>query len=177
MAYIDLPDIDMVDEETKKRFEASKAVTGKISETVRILATRLDIFDMTNKMVQTLLIPKTDLDYEEKELIAILVSIENGCSVCAGAHEQIAKIFGVAEERILEVKEGIDALNVPESRKQLLRFCKKAAVSSQVIIKDDFDELREAGYTDSQLLEAVAIVGYFNYINTLVGAMGSGKES
>lgn len=177
MAYIDLPDIDTVDEETKKRFEASKAVTGKVGETVRILATRPDIFDMTNKMVQTLLIPKTDLDYEEKELIAIIVSIENGCSICAGEHERIAKMLGVAEERIREVKEGVEALYVPESRKQLLRFCKKAAMSSHKVIKDDFDELREAGYTDSQLLEAVAIVGYFNYINTVVGAMGSEKES
>jgi hypothetical protein len=30
-------------------------------------------------------------------------------------------------------------------------------------------------YSDSQLLEAVAIVGYFNYINTIVNCMGSGK--
>jgi len=43
-------------------------------------------------------------------------------------------------------------------------------------MKKDFDMLRSAGYSDSQILEAVAIVGYFNYINTVVNAMGAGKE-
>ena len=176
MAYINLPDIDTVDEETKKRFEASKAVTGTVGETVRILAIRPDIFDATNKIVRTLLIEKTELDYETKELIAMLVSIENGCTMCAGEHERIAKLLGVAEERIQEVKEGIDSLNVQESKKQLLCFCKKATLNAHKVVKEDLDALREAGYTDSQLLEAVAIVGYFNYINTIVCAMGSGQE-
>ncbi len=40
---------------------------------------------------------------------------------------------------------------------------------------EDFDRLRKAGYSDSQLLEAVALVSYFNYINTISNAMGVDK--
>ncbi len=176
MAFIDLPDIDKVDEETKKKFEASKAIMGQIGETSRILAIRPDIYDVTTQMVRTLLLPKTELDHETKELIAMVVSLENGCTMCVGEHERIAKLLGVAEERILEVKEGIDSLKVPEAKKQLLHFCKKAAMDAHKIIREDLDALREAGYTDTQILEAVAIVGYFNYINTVVCAMGAGKD-
>ena len=31
--------------------------------------------------------------------------------------------------------------------------------------------LKEAWYSDSQILEAAAVVGYFNYINTIVNAL------
>jgi alkylhydroperoxidase family enzyme len=42
-------------------------------------------------------------------------------------------------------------------------------------MRDDLETVRAAGYTDSQILEAVAIVGYFNYINTISNSLGAGK--
>jgi len=42
-------------------------------------------------------------------------------------------------------------------------------------MQKDIDEVRAAGYSDFQILEAVAIVGYFNYINTISNSLGAGK--
>ena len=175
MAYIALPEIDGVDESIKKHFEAIKQVTGEVGETVRILALRPDILDATNTIVRTLLLAQTELDYETKETIAILVSLENGCSMCVGEHERIAGVLGIPEEKIKKVKQGLESLDSPEEKKSLLRFCVKSAKESHKATKADIDALKEVGYSDSQLLEAVAIVGYFNYINTIVNSMGSGK--
>jgi len=176
MAYIYLPDIDKVDEATKRQFDMTKSLTGEIGETVRILATRPDILSMTNKMVNTLLVPQTELDYETKELIAIAVSLENGCTMCAGEHERIASMLGIDAEKVEKIKQGIDAMDLPRHKKDLLKFCIKSAKNSYKVMKKDLDQLRDEGYTDSQLVEAVAIVGYFNYINTVVNALGAGKD-
>lgn len=175
MAYIALPEIDGVDESIKKHFEAIKQVTGEVGETVRILALRPDILDATNTIVRTLLLSQTELDYETKEIIAILVSLENGCSMCVGEHERLAGVLGIPEEKINEAKQGLESLDSPEEKKSLLRFCVKSAKESHKTTQADIDALKEMGYSDSQLLEAVAIVGYFNYINTIVNSMGSGK--
>ncbi len=175
MAYIELPEIDSVDESIRKHFEAVKQFTGEVGETVRILAIRPDILDATNVIVRTLLLSETKLDYETKEMIAILVSLENSCSMCVGEHERIAAVLGIAEEKIDKVKQGIESLDCPKEEKSLLRLCVKSAKESQKVTKEDIDGLKAVGYSDSQLLEAVAIVGYFNYINTIVNAMGSGK--
>ena len=51
----------------------------------------------------------------------------------------------------------------------------KSAKNSYKVVREDLDFLREVGYSNSQILEAVAIVGYFNYINTITNTMGSGK--
>ena len=175
MAYIALPEMDGVDESIKKHFEAIKQVTGEVGETVRILALRPDILDATSVIVRTLLLSETELDYETKETIAILVSLENGCSMCVGEHERIAVVLGIPAEKIEKVKQGIESLDGPEEKKSLLRLCVKSAKESHKVTKEEIDGLKAMGYSDSQLLEAVAIVGYFNYINTIVNSMGSGK--
>jgi len=175
MAFIELPDIETVDKPLKKQFDKVKAITGEVSELVRILGVRPDILDMTNHMVKTLLFSKTQLDIKIKEYIAILVSLENGCSICVGEHERIAKLLKIPDEVVSQIKDGFENTPLDEAEKKLLRFCKKTARESYKVIKEDFDLLRQVGYSDTQLLEAVAIVGYFNYINVISNAMGAEK--
>jgi len=43
------------------------------------------------------------------------------------------------------------------------------------MIFKDVDAIKEAAYNEAQILEAVAITGYFNYINTLSNVFGLGK--
>ena len=43
------------------------------------------------------------------------------------------------------------------------------------MMQEDVDAIKEAGYSEAQILEAVAITGYFNYINTLSNVFGLGK--
>ncbi|MEN8246340.1 MAG: peroxidase-related enzyme, partial [Thermodesulfobacteriota bacterium] len=174
MAHIKLPKVDEVDENTKKEFEKYKALTGNLSDLIRILATRQDIMDMTGFMIKTLLQSQTELDIKIKEYIAIVVSLENGCSVCVGEHERVAKMLGMSTEVIDQLKAGFENAALDDAVIKLLRFCVKCSKESYKVIQKDFDELREVGYSDSQLFETVAIVGYYNYINTISNAMGAG---
>jgi len=43
------------------------------------------------------------------------------------------------------------------------------------MMQENVDAIKEAGYSEAQILEAVAITGYFNYINTLSNVFGLGK--
>ena len=162
MAFIELPDMEGVDESIKKQFDKAKATTGEVGETVRILAIRPDILEMTNKMVKTLLISQTELDQQTKEWLAILISVENGCAMCVGEHTRIAKMLGINEEEIESVLNSIENADLPEKQKKLLQFCMKSAKNSYKVVQKDLESLKEVGYSDSQILEAVAIVGYFN---------------
>lgn len=176
MAYISLPDIRDVDDYTRRVFIASKAITGEISETARIMAVRPDIMKTTNAMIKTLLVEDTELERPTKEWIAIFVSLKNGCAVCVDEHKRIAKLIGITEEEIERVVSDARTADFPEKERALLNFCLKIARDSYKVQREDLDALRDVGYTDSQLLEAAAIVGYFNYINTITNAMGAGRQ-
>ena len=122
------------------------------------------------------LIAETELPYSTKERIALLISLENNCKMCVDVHKGIAKMLGMTEEQIKEVLDGVDGIQCADSEKVLLRFCIRASQKDNYkMLQKDIDQVRESGYTDSQIIEAVAITGYFNYINTLSNVFGLGK--
>ena len=71
----------------------------------------------------------------------------------------------------------VDAIECSVEEKKLLNFCIKASGKDSYKTKQsDIDAIKEAGYSEAQILEAVAITGYFNYINTLSNVFGLGQE-
>ena len=96
--------------------------------------------------------------------------------MCVDVHKSIAKMLGLSEERIDEILEGVDAIQTDAKDKALLNFSIKASRKDNYkILKEEIDALKEMGWSDVQVIEAVAIAGYFNYINTLSNVFGLGQ--
>lgn len=173
MAYLNIPEFDdvspAVQQELKKRFSD----TSRINDSVMLLAMNDNIFFATDRMVKGYLIDETALSFRLKELIALLVSIENGCKFCVGVHKQIAQRLGMSEEEVENAAKGIGHVQAEENEKKLLAFCLKASRKDNYkTTPEDIEAIKEAGFTEQQILEAVAIVGYFNYINTISNVLG-----
>jgi len=67
-------------------------------------------------------------------------------------------------------------MDLPDNERTLMAFCLKASgKESYRVGPSDITAVKAAGYSDAQILEAVAVVGYFNYINTISNALGAGK--
>jgi len=176
MAYIKLPALAEVEESVRMQLQAAEKKTGEVGEIARILSLRPDIYNMTTMMLKTLLVTRTELSKTVKESIAILVSKLNGCTMCVGEHQRIARMLGMTEKQVNEVMSGIEQMDIPENEKALMVFCTKCAGKENYkMTQKDIDALRDAGYSDSQILEATAITGYFNYINTISNSLGAGK--
>ena len=85
-------------------------------------------------------------------------------------------MLGLSEARIEEVLAGVDAISTDEKEKALLNFCIRASKKDNYkILKSEIDALKAIGYSDVEILEAVAITGYFNYINTLSNVFALGE--
>lgn len=176
MAHIELPEFEDMSPEIQKRAKPILEQTGQLGEIFKLLALDEKIYFATDGMIQKYLLDETTLSYDIKESIALLISLENGCKMCVDVHKGIAKMLGMSEERIEEVLQGVDAMNVPENEKALLNFCIKASKKDNYkILKEEIDALKKIGYSDVQIVEAVAITGYFNYINTLSNVFGLGQ--
>ena len=176
MAHIQLPEFEDMSPEIQKRAQPILENTGQLGEIFKLLALDEKIYFATDGMIQKYLLDETTLSYDTKESIALLISIENGCKMCVDVHKGIAKMLGMAEERIEEVLQGVDSINTDEKEKALLNFCIKASKKDNYkILKEEIDALKEMGYSDVQIVEAVSITGYFNYINTLSNVFGLGQ--
>jgi uncharacterized peroxidase-related enzyme len=175
MAHIKLPEFEEMSPQIQEKARPIMEKTGQLGEIFKLLALDEKVYMTTDAMVQKFLLDETLLSYDIKESIALLISLENGCKMCVDVHKNIAKMLGVSDKRIEEVLHGVDAIEAPEKEKALLRFCIRASQKENYkITKAEIDALKDLGYSDKEILEAVAITGYFNYINTLSNVFALG---
>jgi uncharacterized peroxidase-related enzyme len=176
MAYINLCKYEDMEPEIQERAKPILEKTGKLGEIFELLALDKNLYFATDAMVQNFLLKETRLPYNTKERIALLVSLENNCKMCVDVHKNIAKMLGMSEEQVEETLQGVDAINCSNSEKELLKLCLKAASKENYkTTQEDIDRVKEAGYSELEILEAIRIAGYFNYINTLSNVFGLGK--
>jgi len=177
MAYIKLPEFEEMTPAIQDKARPILEKTGKLGEIFKLLALDEKIYFATDGMIQKYLLDETTLSYDIKEAIALLISKENGCKMCVDVHKSIAKMLGLSEEKIEEILHGVASMNVDDKEKALLNFCIKASGKENYkILKEEIDSLKQMGWSDVQILEAVAITGYFNYINTLSNVFGLGDS-
>ena len=176
MAHIKLPEFEDMSPAIQEKAKPILEKTGQLGDIFKLLAIDEKIYFATDGMIQKFLLDETTLSYDVKEAIALLISMENGCKMCVDVHKKIAKMLGLSDERIEEILKGVESINTTKEEKALLNFCIKASKKDNYkILKSEIDELKEMGYTDVQVIEAVAITGYFNYINTLSNVFALGE--
>lgn len=176
MAHIKLPEFEEMTPDIQEKARPILEKTGKLGDIFKLLAVDKKVYFATDVMVQKYLLEETHLSYDIKESIALLVSIENGCKMCVDVHKSIAKMLGLSDERIEEVLQGVDAIKTSDKEKALLNFCIRASKKDNYkILKNEIDALKDMGYSDVEIVEAVAITGYFNYINTLSNVFALGE--
>jgi uncharacterized peroxidase-related enzyme len=177
MAYIKLCKYEEMLPEIRERAKPILEKSGQLGEIFELLALDKDLYFATDMMVQNFLLKETLLPYSTKERIALLVSLENNCTMCVDVHKNIAKMLGMTEAQVEETLQGIDALDIDEKEKTLLRLALKAADKENYkTTQEDIDRVTAAGWSEAEILEAVRIAAYFNYINTLSNIFGLGKE-
>ena len=176
MPHIDLPEFEEMTPAIQERARPILEKTGQLGEIFKLLAIDEKIYFATDEMIQKYLLDQTTLSYDIKEAIALLISKENGCKMCVDVHKSIAKMLGLSDKRIEEILKGVDAIDTDEKEKALLNFCIRASQKDNYkILKEEIDALKSMGWSDVQVIEAVAITGYFNYINTLSNVFALGE--
>ncbi len=100
---------------------------------------------------------------EDREAVYLAVSQQNGCHYCVSAHTFIAKNkVGLSDEEIMAVR----TFQSPDAKRQaLLAFVKRVIETKGFVEDSEVEAVRQAGYDDGQIVEAVAYIGLATYSN------------
>ena len=113
------------------------------------------------------------LPQETKELIAVYVARDAGCRYCVDAHVLFLDLIGASPEVAEAVREAaVDDMPVDKKVRELLRFVQRIDHEAYKIVDADIRRLRELGWTDDELLEAIWTACLFNAIVRLVNTLG-----
>lgn len=113
------------------------------------------------------------LPQETKELIAVFVARDAGCSYCVDAHVLFLDLIGASPEVAEAVRDAdVEDMPVDENVRELLRFVQRIDHEAFKIVDADVDRLRGFGWTDGELLEAIWTACLFNAIVRMVNTFG-----
>lgn len=107
---------------------------------------------------------------EEQNIIYLAVARENACPYCVAAHTAFAKMAGMPEQEVQNLRIG---KHLEDSKLEVLHdFTAKLVRNNGDVEEADVQQMLDAGYDRSQLLEIilfVAIKAIGAYANRLMG--------
>jgi uncharacterized peroxidase-related enzyme len=134
---------------------------------------RPDLINAEVALTGNLLLAEGALARRQKEYIFLVCSAANLSTYCVTAHCEIVrmlKLEGPEPEQI-----AIDHVHakIPIADKALLNFCAKLNSQPTKIGSSDIDALRTYGFSEQQILEAVLLVGWAKFANTVAFGLGT----
>ncbi len=134
---------------------------------------RPDLINAEVALTGNLLLTEGALARRQKEYIFLVCSAANLSTYCVTAHCEIVrmlKLEGPEPEQI-----AIDHVHakIPIADKALLNFCTKLNSQPSKVGASDIDALRTYGFSEQQILEAVLLVGWAKFANTVAFGLGT----
>ena len=111
------------------------------------------------------------------ETLGVWVSALNGCDYCVDHHFEGLKRLLNNEARAQTLKEAItkgdiEATELDTKQKLALHYAWRLTQHPPQVTENDILELREAGFSDGEILEINQVVAYFGYANRTVLGLG-----
>lgn len=114
----------------------------------------------------------TSLSLRDRELVAVATSRENRCGYCLGHHTY--NLGEVTGDRAKAYQFALAPRITPLSERDLamVEFAEKLTRAPHEVQHEDIEELRAQGFTDQQILEITETIGFFNFANRMLMALG-----
>jgi uncharacterized peroxidase-related enzyme len=121
-------------------------------------------------MYNDLMLGDSGLSKLEREMIAVAVSSQNRCYYCLTAHGAAVRQYSgnplLGEHIVMNYR--VARLN--KRQRAMLDFAVKLTASPGSVEEGDRERLRRAGFTDRNIWDISAIVGFFNMSNRVASA-------
>ena len=106
-----------------------------------------------------------------RELIGAYFSKRNQCSFCSDAHAAAATEF-LEKDLVDEVLNDLENSRLDAAHKALFRYIGKLAENAFRVTASDIDKLKEAGWSEEAIYDALTVASLFKFYNTWNGGSG-----
>jgi uncharacterized peroxidase-related enzyme len=165
MSRIGIPTRDEAPADSRAVLDAADKLLGFVPNLHRLMSLSPSVLNGWWGLMGQL--SKT-LDARTRDGIALTVSEANGCNYCLAAHTFVATTFAkLSQEEIANNRQGHSS---DQKRDAAIRFAKEVIATRGKVADADLATVRDAGFSDAQILEIVALSVQFlltNFMNNL----------
>lgn len=113
------------------------------------------------------------LTRQQKEMIATYISHRNACPYCLDSHGFFLLVHGAPEHIARKIVAGeIEDSSLSYAERQLLFYAAKVNDASFRTTHEDVQELRDLGWSEAQIAEAVHVTAMMGLCNRVANAFG-----
>ena len=168
MLNINLPEnIGDAPEASRPLLEAVQKKIGFAPNIYKLISNSPAALEGTLSLTEAL--GKGALDARTRERIALAVANVNGCNYCNAAHTAIA---GGLKMDTIEITANRKGRSSDPKAEVAVAFARKVAIFRADVTSTDVQVVRDAGFSDAELVEIVAHVALntlTNYVNEVFG--------
>lgn len=172
MAWIRVIDPEEASGALKEYYDEIKKARGKVANIMKIHSLRPETMKRHLELYLSIMFARSGLGREQRELLATVISSVNRCAYCVQHHGEALHHYWNDAEKLERVKTDYTQLNLGERDRSMLDYGVKLTRDPAAIGEDDIQRLRDAGYSDEDVLTINLIVSYFNFVNRVAEGLG-----
>ena len=173
VSWLDVPDPADLPEDVQRLFEKANEKLDHVPNVFKAFSLTPEHFMRWFRYYDFLMRNEdSTLSEAEREMIGIVVSAENRCEYCLGAHS--ATLRSLIEDHVKAdvLTHNYRRADLTERERLLLDFAVDLTNRSHEMTVHDLQPLREYGFDDATIFEAAQVAAMFNFTNRLANAFG-----
>lgn len=172
VSWYPVPDEEDLPEDLSKLFAKAKANLGFVPNVFRTYAYRPDRMRAWFSHFKQLHVPTENLSAADREMIAVVVSMTNGCLYCLAAHG--AALREALGDPILGDRITMDwrRAGLDQRRSAICEYAERITKAPVETSAADIEHLISLGLTREEVWDVAEIAAMYNFTNRLAMATG-----
>ena len=171
ISWFPVAEDDELDDFARGLFAKAHERLGHVPNVFRAYAWRGERFERWQRYFSSVMRPSETLGAAEREMIAVAVSMGNGCLYCLVAHgaevrEHLGPILG--DQVTLDWKRA----PLGERHRAMLAYAEKVATDPRECTREDVDALRAQGFTEEDVWDIAEVASLYSLTNRMAMATG-----
>ena len=170
--WLRVPSEDELPPEVLELWQPSLEKLGFVPNVLRFYALRPSRLLAWNAHYDEAMKGDSTLTKAEREMIAVVVSVANSCAYCVAAHSAALRKLTKDPPLADQIATDYAQAGISDRMKRALDYSLKLTRSPDAMAEGDVQRLRDAGWTDEDVMDITEVTALFNFSNRMASALG-----
>ena len=171
-SWLRVPPEEDAPEGVQALYEKANEKLGFVPNVLRVYALRPRHLELWNTFYDELMRGESALSREQREMIAVVVSVANSCAYCIAAHSAALRKLTKDPPLADQIATDHARAGISDRMKRALDYALKLTRSPDAMTEDDVQRLRDAGWTDEDVMDITEVTALFNFSNRMASGLG-----
>jgi uncharacterized peroxidase-related enzyme len=172
VAWLRVPGEDEAPPAVAKLFDKASEKLGFIPNVLRVYALRPRHLELWDAFYDDLMRGESGLTKPQREMIAVVVSTVNRCHYCMVSHAAALRKLTGDPILVEQLRTNYKYAELEPRERAMLDFAVKLTEQSSSCSEDDVEALRDAGWSDEDIMDISQVAAMFNFTNRLASGLG-----